>query len=299
MADQPMRLRSDADLEAALRELAQEIAWPSALDISAQPDGSDLAAVVRLRIQAAPRPSGDTPRMAGALRSRWSWRPAPRALVAALLILLALAAVAGGAVLGLPGLRLILGPAPGSPPPSLGPSSSPVAIVSASPGQASDAPGSALGLGELVALQDLDARAGFTVTWPSDPVLGPPDAAYVSASLGGQVGLVWRSAPSLGPTLGPDVGLVLTEFRGKVDGGFFSKAMGNGTTAETVTVHGEPGFWITGDPHLLFYTGPSGLIYDERRWVGDALLWSNGPITYRLETSLGRAAALRLAGSMF
>jgi hypothetical protein len=151
----------------------------------------------------------------------------------------------------------------------------------------------------LVALQDLDARAGFTVTLPSDPALGAPDAAYVNPSLGGQVALVWRSSPTLGRTSAADVGLVLTEFRGAVDGGFFSKAIGIGTTVGSVKVHGEPGFWITGDPHLLFYTGPSGFLYDERRWVGDALLWSNGPVTYRLETSLGRAVALRIADSTF
>lgn len=295
MADQPLRLRPDADLEAALRGLADDIAWPSA---TARPDGADLAAMVRLRIQAAPRSSGSS-------RSRWTWRPARRALVAAFLILLAIAAVAGGAVLGLPGLRLILGPAPISPAPSLIPSSapagssSPAGSAAANPGQASDAPGSALGLGERVALQDLDARAGFTVTLPSDPTLGAPDAAYVNPSQGGQVALVWRSSPTLGRTSAPDVGLVLTEFRGAVDGGFFSKAIGTGTTIASVKIHGEPGFWITGDPHLLFYTGPSGFIYDERRWVSDALLWSNGPITYRLETSLGRAVALRIADSTF
>jgi hypothetical protein len=154
-------------------------------------------------------------------------------------------------------------------------------------------------LGVPVALSDLDARAGFAVTWPSDPAIGPPDAAYIDPALGGQVALVWRSRSDLPDTLEPGVGLILTEFRGAVDDGFFSKALGTGTTAQPVLVHDEHAFWLTGDPHFLFYTGRDGFTtYDGRRWIGDALLWARGPITYRLEASLGREWALRTAGSM-
>jgi hypothetical protein len=149
-----------------------------------------------------------------------------------------------------------------------------------------------------VPLAELDARAGFAVTWPSDPALGPPDAAYVDPTLGGQVALVWRTSASLPATLEPGIGLVLTEFRGITDAGFFSKALGTGTTTTAVLVKGEHGFWLTGDPHFLFYTGPNGFIHDPRRWIGDALIWTRGPVTYRLETSLGRDVAIRFAESM-
>jgi hypothetical protein len=282
MADQPLHLRPDAELEAALRGFTKAIDWPVAAPASG--DGPDLAAVVRSRIEAAPR-------TAVPARPRPSWRPIPRALAAAIVILLALAVVAAAIGLGLPGLRLIVGPVPTaiSPPPSLEPSRSPAA----------GAPGASMGLGELVRLADLDARAGFAVTWPPDPAIGPPDAAYIDASMGGQVALVWRSRPGLPDTLEPGVGLVLTAFRGVVDDGFFSKVIGSGTTTvEDVTVHGGRGFWVSGDPHFLFYTGPDGFVDDDRRWVGDALLWARGPITYRLETSLGREAAIGLADSM-
>ena len=291
MADQPLRLRPDAELEAALRRLGEEIAWPSAIVASGAGDGTDLAAIVRSRLENAPRTVVPAwPRL--------SWRPARRALVAAVIILLGVAILAGAASLGLPGLRLILGPPPVSPPPTIAPSPTLSGGPSASNGPASQAPGSALGLGERVALDALDSRAGFAVTWPSDTAIGAPDAAFVDAALGGQIALVWRSGEGLPTTLQPGVGLVLTEFAGTVDSGFFSKAIGNGTTAQAIKVRGDQGFWITGDPHFLFYTGPNGIIYDQRRWVGDALLWSRGPITYRLETSLGRDAALRIAESM-
>ena len=137
MADQALHLRPDADLEAALRAFGEDVAWP----------------------EAAVRPRGDRPRTdrvvatdrrAGTARAGPGGRPGGPS-VAAVLILLVLAALAGAAGLGLPGLRLILGPAPVSPPPSLAPSASPAAGL----------PGSTLASGEQVPLEDLDARAGF------------------------------------------------------------------------------------------------------------------------------------------
>jgi hypothetical protein len=285
MAEQPLHRRSDADLEAALRVLGEAIAWPAAGPTAGE--GPDVATVVRQRIESS----------LGTLapaRSRWAWRPARRALVVAVIVLLALAAIAGAATLGLPGVRLILGPAPVSPPPSVEPSGSP---SSASPG-ASAVPGAALGLGQPVALADLDARAGFDIVWPADPAIGPPDAAYIDRTKGDQVALVWATRPDLPATLEPGVGLVLTQFLGVVENGFFTKSIGSGTTVRLVLVDGRQAYWLSGDPHFLFYEGPTGTVYDERRWVGDTLLWSVGPITYRLETSLGQDAAIRIAESM-
>jgi hypothetical protein len=290
MADQPLHLRTDADLEAALRGLAEAIDWPVAGPAAAgrtdvTTGGPDLATVVRARIEAgdavAARPGP----------SRWSWRPARRLAIATVVVLLALAvlaAIAGAAGLGLPGLRLFLGPAPVSPPPSVAPSASTVA----------GAPGATLGLGERVDLADLDARAGFDVRWPADPAIGPPDAAYVDSSLGGQVSLVWGPRPGLPATFQSGVGLLMTAFRGAVDNGYFTKAIDLGTTARLVTGNGERAYWLSGAPHFFFYEGPSGRIEDPRRWVGDALLWADGPITYRLETALGADRAIEIAESV-
>jgi hypothetical protein len=285
MADQPLHLRSDADLEAALRGLAEAIDWPAAGPAAAPAatGGPDLATVVRARIEA-----GDA---AAARPGRWSWRPARRmaiALVVVLLSLAVLAVVAGAAGLGLPGLRLFLGPAPVSPPPTVAPSASPAA----------GPPGAGLGLGTQVDLAELDARAGFDVRWPDDPAIGPPDAAYIDPSLGGQVSLVWGPRSGLPGTFQSGIGLLMTAFRGAVDNGYFTKAIDLGTTARLVTVNGERAYWLSGAPHFFFYEGPSGRIEDPRRWVGDALLWADGPITYRLETALGPDRAIEIAESV-
>ena len=289
----PLHLRSDEDLGAALRKMTGEIAWPAAEPVAG---GPDIAALVRARIV----PEGAAPAVDGAPRgeprrsSRPRWTPVRRALVFAIVALLALAAVAGAAGLGLPGLRIIFG----------GPSAAPSPSASAGPsvaGGASRTPpplGSRMGLGEQVSLGVLGERAQFPVRIPADPTIGPPVSAWVDPARNGQVALVWPSSDRLPPTEEPGVGLVLTAFRGAVDDGWFTKVLGAGTTAERVRVGGQPGYWVSGDPHFFFYEGPNGPVEESRRWVGDVLLWADGPITYRLETSLGRDAAIAIAETL-
>jgi hypothetical protein len=293
MAEQRLHASSDAELEAALRALAPVVAWPSAGDPAS---GADLAAVVRTRIQAVPARAGAFPNAARPVWPRGlSWRPARRAVIAALIALLAVAAIAGAIGLGLPGLRITLEPIPATPPPSARPSS----VTSGAP--TPRALGASMRLGEAMDAHDataLDARAGFHVRWPADPAVGPPEAAFIDNQKGGQVTLLWPTRPGLPVTLEPGVGLLMSEFQGSVDTGFFEKAAGANTIVERVQVAGNDGFWLHGDPHIFFWQGPDGFVDDSRRWVGDVLLWSDGPITYRLETSLGRDEAVRIAETM-
>jgi hypothetical protein len=226
---------------------------------------------------------------------RSSGRSARRALVLALVALLAVAAIAGAVGLGLPGLRLILGQSPASPVPTLAPATG--APDSPSPGPL----GRRLGLGEQLDLDDpvsLNERAGFHVGLPEDPGLGPPDTAWIDDRKGGQVTLLWATGKDLPATSERDIGLLLGQFRGTVDTGFFNKVISGGTVVEPVRVAGNRGYWLSGEPHVFFWEGPDGFVDDARRWVGDVLLWADGAITYRLETSLGRDEAIRIAESI-
>ena len=128
--------------------------------------------------------------------------------------------------------------------------------------------------------------------------VGVPDAGWVDPALNDQVALVWAASDRLPTTTEPGVGLILTQFLGTIDDGMFTKILGPGTTVEPVQVGALHGYWITGQPHQFFYEGPNGFVDASRRTVGDVLLWADGPITYRLETSLGRDAAIALAESM-
>lgn len=294
MTERPMpdpRTLDDTGLEAALRGLAPAIAWPAATAT----DGPDLAVRVRVRLQerAALPPT----------TRRWPWsRPSgpaarrlPRAAVLALLALLALAAIAGAVGLGLPGLRLVLGEPPASAVPSPAPGTASPAVPSQSPG----APGSRLGLGRAVTLEEARALTGRPLPLPTDPSLGPPDAVYVDATRNDQVALVWAADPDLPASLEPGIGLILMSFDGRVHPDFATKLIGSGTTLERVRVGDDPGFWISGEPHFFFYeTSEGGFVEDSRRWVGDALVWSDGVTTYRLESGLGRDASIALAATV-
>lgn len=78
--------------------------------------------------------------------------------------------------------------------------------------------------------------------------------------------------------------------------GFQKKLIGPGVTAEPVSVEGHDGFWISGAAHFFYYVGDDGdVIEDDRRWVNDALVWSDDTTTYRLESSLGRDWTIELA----
>lgn len=279
MADRSFDLRSDVELETALRELGGDLAWPEARPASGAPD---LAMRVRARIVAAP------PRPARASRG---WRPARRALVLALAALLVVAAVAAAVAFGVPGIRLSFGTPPATPNPTA------TARASAGPTVPPGPPGSRLGLGEQVDPDEAADAVPFRVRLPADPVAGEPDAAY--RSVRDELTFTWAPSDSLPPTIDPGVGLLLTEFRGRQHPEAINKIIDSGTTVTSVTVNGGRGFWIDGDPHFSFYLTPEGEMVDEtRRWVGDALIWSEGQITYRLETSLGRDAAIRIAASM-
>lgn len=287
MADRRLYQLPDGDLEAALRGLSPVVAWPTAT----LPGGSDIAAAVRAQVETLPVP----------LRAglggpfRWSWRPARRALVLALVALLAIVAIAGALGLGLPGLRIGLGEAP--PLPSTSP------LPSAAPGvsRAPEALGTSLRLGDSLDPTDraaLDARADFPVLLPTDPAIGPPETAFIDHTKGGQVTLLWPTRPELPATLQPEIGLLISQFEGTVGREFFAKATGSDTVIEPVQVGDHDGYWLTGDPHIFFWEGRGGFVDDARRWVGDVLLWSDGAVTYRLETSLGRDEAIAIAEGM-
>ena len=109
MADRRALLRamSDDELGAALGALAPAVAWPAARLAA---DGPDMATRVRARIVAEP------PRTKR--RGWFSFGPARRALVLAIVALVVLAAVAGAVAFGVPGIRLIFGDPGGTPPPA-------------------------------------------------------------------------------------------------------------------------------------------------------------------------------------
>jgi hypothetical protein len=249
------------ELELQLRALSSEIDFPPAPDLRA-----------RVRAQLGER------------RSRRPFLPR-RALVIALAAL----AVAIGAAFAVPpartailewlGLRGVEIRRVAEPPTAPTPPTTPGAAV-----------GADLGLGVHVSLAEAKRRASFRVVAPKLDSLAAPDVYFASSLPGGQVALVYGPAGNR---------LLLTQFQATPGFPYIQKSVGSGTKVESVTVDGQLGFWLTGDPHELFYEDPRGVVRDETiRLAGNVLLWERGTVTLRLEGADTKAEALRIARSV-
>ena len=288
---------SDDGFADAIRALGGELAVPT---IPA--GGPDIALRARTAIQAAgiAPESGWLDRLGLRPRGRPATRPLRRGLVIAVVALLALAAIAGAIGFGLPGLRIIFGPtATASPSPMPTVSGAPTPSRAPTPTPTVGPPGSTLGLGRIVTLAEARTAVGIPIILPSDTRLGAPDLIWLDDV--DRVTMLWLARPGLTTIVEPEISLIVTEFPGHMDEGYFQKILGGGTTIETVKVGASTGYWITGDPHEFVYVGPGPTgepTFENRRLVGDTLAWSVDDVTYRLETSLGKDEAIRVAESM-
>ena len=281
MAERLDRLSGD-ELETALRGVGQAVAYPLSQDVAAR---------VARRLEALPatEPARLPFRRPSAAVLRPLIRPAWHrvALAAAAAVLLAGAVLpfspsarrAVADFLGLRGERINVVKSP--PPATLRPL------------------GEGLDLGTRMTLAESRAAVSYHVFVPEAPELGLPDAAFLLRSdLGDQVSLVYRSRAGLPKASETGVGLLVNEFRGRVEGRFIEKFLGPGATVEGVRVNGHPGFWITGQPHAILYVGPSGEpIPDTVRLAANVLVWEQGDVTIRIESLLTKAEALRIAES--
>lgn len=129
------------------------------------------------------------------------------------------------------------------------------------------------------------ADAGFPVAVPA--ALGPPDAVTLRRRPAVIVSLVYR------PQGRPEA--LVSEYRGSGSTQFAGKLAGPGTSIQSVDVGGSPGVWLAGSPHEVLI--PNGGV-DELRLATNTLIWERGGMTYRLESAIPLAEALRIAGTM-
>lgn len=270
-------LMTDEQLQAVLRALGQELAWPPA---------GELATTVTSRLATAPAPAPAR----GILLAFPRLGRVRRSVVLAVAAVLLIAALVAAAVLGVPGIRIVFGPGPSAIPSASSPSASARSPV---PPQLL---GATLGLGRRTTLDAATAEAGFTPRLPADAATGTPDAVFIEDD---RITLVWATRDGLPATAEPSVGLLITEFRAEVNPDAYTKMVNSGTRVERVTVGGRPGYWLSGREHYLFYTDEEGVDHNKTwRVVGEALIWFDGELTYRVESALGRDATIRLAESL-
>lgn len=219
-----------------------------------------LAASVAARLL-ADRTAGSRPRLPGlAIRSR------RRILALAAVGVLALLSLALGArlVLGSAEIRIQPGVTPSGPP--LGPNE----------------------LGAPVPVDRVSAAAGFRVHLPAGP---DPDEAYlIETDTGTGVLLAWEAEAGSPSLPGTPWRFALMEVVS--DGEQMVKTVARFEDVRDVTVGGRSAFWIT-IPHQLLIETDAGT--REFSVAGNVLIWTQGDITFRLETPLGRTDAISLA----
>ena len=256
----PRRGLDNEALGRALTATAREIEWPAMPDVSRR-----VAETLRdqQRVPSLARPRLSLPR-----------RRRTVLLVVAGVVLLALAAVAAKVVIDLGALT-----------------------IDAIPGRPTALPSAiAIGptLGHLATLSDAEREAGFAARVPD--ALGAPDAVWVDETPeGARIVLGWEPSETV-PTIDDlSWGAVLYEFHG--DAASASKLLfADANTIDQIEVAGHDAWWITGPHELDLVTGEGS--YTRYRVAGNVLVWKSGDVVMRLETTLDRASAIRIAQSV-
>ena len=156
--------------------------------------------------------------------------------------------------------------------------------------------GTRLSLGREVTLDELRAASDLPLLVPAE--LGEPDEAYRLST--GIVSFVYRQTDALGELGNSAIGLLVMEIPGSIDPGLIGKIVFESeSTLEEVRIGSGSGYWIGGEPHILRYLEPDGTDGSERsRIVGDALVWEQDGVVFRIESALGRDATIALASSL-
>ncbi len=286
MFDQPSPDALDVLIAARLSgaTLAEETAnYPDGAFALALLDASEqevldanLASALEGRLRAAWRPQRNTSRMRllTPVTSRLASRP--RAVAAAILLVITLL----GALLAVPQARAALASllhigsvtiTPGTPTPG-----------GNEPTQLS----SVLDLAGQTTLADARQRMPFPIRLPAYPAdLGQPQYVFTQDLGGPSVALVW-----LEPGTTDHVRMSLFELSSDA----FLQKFAPPVLQET-TVHGQRAIWTDG-PYLV--EAKDGQYAQRRLITGHVLIWAEGGVTYRLETSLSLPEAVRVAESL-
>ncbi len=138
-------------------------------------------------------------------------------------------------------------------------------------------------------------RVAFAVAVPALAALRRPDEVLLADDLpGGQVSFLYGPRPGLPRASAIGTGLVISRFAGRMPARFVGKLAGPGTIVERVQIDGEPGLWLAGAEHLVFYEDARGRVRRSKpRLAGNTLLWQRGAVTLRLEALLSHAQPLQ------
>jgi hypothetical protein len=136
-------------------------------------------------------------------------------------------------------------------------------------------------------LEEAQNAVRYPILLPSyPPDLGKPDRVFVQDEDGAITVLVWLNPKH------PDQILMSLHFL--PEGSWAIKKMEPAQIQET-TVNGQQAIWATGPYPLLLRSGDMQYM---RLVEGHVLIWTDGNVTYRLETDLSLEEALKIAQSL-
>jgi hypothetical protein len=161
-------------------------------------------------------------------------------------------------------------------------------------------PGAAIpGLGAPVTIEEAQDRTRLTA--PALPSLGEPDAIYATdAPAGGQIMEVWRPRDGLPASPVGDVGALLSVFRGETGVPIYRKMVDpSATEVQEVRVGDDDGIFLSNGMHVVAFVDRNDQwVQETARLAGNTLLWTDGFLTYRLESALDRESAIALAETL-
>jgi hypothetical protein len=257
-----------ADLEARLQAQAQAPRTPPRSGGGARPwDGRPPRRIVHLRAIARRRPP------------HWrAWATAAALLLVSLLVLAPPVQARLRDILRIGAVRI--GWTQPTPAPRSSPTPTPLPSI--------------LDLAGQTTLAHAEEQAGFTIRLPTyPPELGPPNRVYLQQTdeygpPGTMVVLVW-----LDPAHPSQVRLSLFELSSNI---FFYKLAPQ--AIQETTVNGQRALWTTGPYYVEIQEGDQTTVEQRTLVTGHSLLWTDGAITYRLETDLSLPEAVRIAQSL-
>lgn len=155
-------------------------------------------------------------------------------------------------------------------------------------------------IGRTVTLDEAREQVPYAVLVPAQPGLEEPDEVWLNPiPVDGEVWFIYHTTDEIPKASVAGAGLLISQVRGELNPRMYGKGIPTGTQVDKITVHGRPGYWITGDPHTFSYFDPDGeMQQDTLRLAGNTLLWQQGDLTLRLESALDRDRAIAIAESM-
>jgi hypothetical protein len=140
--------------------------------------------------------------------------------------------------------------------------------------------------GEMT-LEEAQQAVDYPILLPSyPPDLGPPDRVFVQNAEGDMTVLVWIDPQQ------PNQVLMSLHF---IPPGSWAIDKMNPALVEETTVNGQRAIWAVGPYPLRFSNGDLDFV---RLVNGHVLIWTDGDLTYRLETDLGLEEAIKIAESL-